>query len=111
MTDVALLTDLEPGALVGEYRVEAVAGRGGMGVVYRAVQDGLARSVALKVIAPALAGDDVFRERFVRESAMAGAIDHPNVVPVYGAGEADGRLFLAMRWVDGSDLRELVELE
>jgi serine/threonine-protein kinase len=80
-----------------------------MGVVYRATQERLGRPVALKVIAPGLAGDEAFRERFVRESALAGAIDHPNVVPVYGAGEADGRLYLAMRWVDGDDLRELVE--
>src|SRR5215211_5249146 len=108
MTDLASITDLEPGALVGEYRLEAVAGRGGMGVVYRAVQEPLGRRVALKVIAPAFASHDAFRERFVRESALASAIDHPNIVPVYGAGEADGRLFIAMRWVEGRDLRALV---
>jgi YVTN family beta-propeller protein len=108
MTHLASITDPEPGALLGDYRIEAVAGRGGMGVVYRAVQEPLGRRVALKVIAPALASDDAFRDRFVRESAMAGAIDHPNVVPVYGAGEVDGRLFMAMRWVEGQDLRALV---
>jgi DNA-binding beta-propeller fold protein YncE len=108
MTHLASVTDLEPGALLGEYRIEAVAGRGGMGVVYRAVQEPLGRRVALKVIVPALASDDAFRNRFVRESALAGAIDHPNVVPVYGAGEVDGRLFMAMRWVEGQDLRALV---
>jgi DNA-binding beta-propeller fold protein YncE len=109
MTDVALPAELEPGSRIDEYRIEALAGRGGMGVVYRATEERLGRPVALKVITPGLAGDEAFRERFVRESAMAGAIDHPNVIPVYGAGEADGRLFLAMRWVDGDDLRELVE--
>ena len=109
MTDVALPTELEPGSLVDEFRIDAVAGRGGMGVVYRATQVGLDRPVALKVIAPGLANDETFRERFARESALAGAIEHPNVIPVYGAGEADGRLFLAMRWVEGSDLRALVE--
>jgi YVTN family beta-propeller protein len=108
MTQLASITDLEPGARVGEYRIEAVAGRGGMGVVYRAVQEPLGRRVALKVIAPAFASHDAFRDRFVRESALASAIDHPNIVPVYGAGEADGRLFIAMRWVEGRDLRALV---
>jgi DNA-binding beta-propeller fold protein YncE len=108
MTRLASLTDLEPGALLGEYRIEAIAGRGGMGVVYRAVQEPLGRRVALKVIAPAFASNDAFRDRFVRESALAAAIDHPNVMPMYGAGEADGRLFMAMRWVEGQDLRALV---
>jgi YVTN family beta-propeller protein len=109
MTDVALPAELEPGSHVDEYRIDAIAGRGGMGVVYRATQERLDRPVALKVIAPTLAGDERFRDRFAREAALAGAIDHPNVVPVYGAGDADGRLFLAMRWVDGDDLRALVE--
>ena len=109
MTDVALPAELEPGSHVDEYRIEALAGRGGMGVVYRATDERLGRAVALKVIAPGLAGDEAFRERFARESALAGAIDHPNVIPVYAAGEADGRLFLAMRWVDGDDLRALVD--
>jgi YVTN family beta-propeller protein len=109
MTVVAQPAELEPGSLVDEYRIEALAGRGGMGVVYRAMQERLGRRVAHKVITPALAGDEAFRERFARESAMASAIDHPNVVPVYRAGEADGRLYLAMRWVDGDDLRDLVE--
>ena len=109
MTEVALPAELEPGSLVDEYRIEAIAGRGGMGVVYRATEERLGRPVALKVIAPGLADDEAFRERFVREAALAGGIDHPNVVPVYAAGEVDGRLFIAMRWVDGDDLRALVE--
>ncbi|MBI5104590.1 MAG: serine/threonine protein kinase, partial [Solirubrobacterales bacterium] len=80
-----------------------------MGVVYRALQLDLERPVALKLIATHLARDDGFRERFVRESRAAAAIDHPNVIPVYGAGEEDGRLYLAMRYVEGEDLRSLVQ--
>ncbi len=76
-----------------------------MGVVYRATQLALQRSVALKAMAPALAQDDAFRERFQRESQLAASIDHPNVIPVYEAGESEGTLYLIMRWVDGTDLR------
>jgi serine/threonine-protein kinase len=97
-----------PGRPFAGYRIEAVAGRGGMGVVYRAVQEGLERPVALKLIAPELARDPEFRARFVRESRLAASLDHPHVIPVYEAGEEDGSLFIAMRWVDGPDLRELV---
>src|SRR4051812_45677879 len=89
-------------------RIESVAGRGGMGIVYRATQLSLGRPVALKLIAPEHAADAGFRERFQRESRMAAAIDHPNVIPVYEAGEEDGRLYIVMRWVEGTDLhREL----
>ena len=97
-----------PGRPFAGYRIEAVAGRGGMGVVYRAVQEGLERPVALKLIAPELARDPEFRARFVRESRLAASLDHPHVIPVYEAGEEDGSLFIAMRWVEGPDLRELV---
>jgi serine/threonine-protein kinase len=90
------------------YRIEAIGGQGGMGVVYRARQIALDRPVALKVIAPDLADDGSFRERFKRESHMAASIDHPNVIPVYEAGESDGQLFIAMRWMDGTDLRALI---
>ena len=102
------MSDLNPGAELAGHRVIAVAGRGGMGVVYRATQLDLDRPVALKVIAPALAGDATFRERFVRESRAAAAIDHPNVIPIYSAGEASGVLYLAMRFVEGPDLRQVV---
>lgn len=91
------------------YRIQALVGRGGMGVVYRAEQLRLGRAVALKVLAPSLAADDEFRERFERESRLAALIDHPNIVPVYEAGEADGLLFIAMRWVEGSDLGALLK--
>jgi Protein kinase domain/Domain of unknown function (DUF4440) len=93
----------------GGYRIEAVAGRGGMGVVYRAVQLDLGRPVALKLIAADRAADPDFRERFQRESRMAAAIDHPNVVPVHGAGEQDGQLYLVMRFVRGTDLHALIK--
>ena len=79
-----------------------------MGVVYRAIQLDLDRTVALKLIAAHLAGDPAFRERFVRESRLAASIDHPNVIPIYYTGEHDGALYIAMRHVDGSDLRTLV---
>jgi serine/threonine-protein kinase len=100
--------DVLEGAHIAGCRIESVAGRGGMGIVYRATQLSLARPVALKLIAPEFAADAGFRERFERESRMAAAIDHPNVIPVYGAGEEDGRLYLVMRWVAGTDLHRLL---
>jgi DNA-binding beta-propeller fold protein YncE/predicted Ser/Thr protein kinase len=112
---VALLSgqdsELQAGDVFAGYRVTGIAGRGGMGVVYEAEQLDLQRPVALKLIATPLARDADFRERFVRESRAAAAIDHPNVIPVYSAGEDDGRLYLAMRFVDGEDLRTLVHRE
>jgi len=79
-----------------------------MGVVYRATQLGLDRAVALKLVAPERAADANFRARFEREARVAAAIEHPNVIPVYGAGEEDGRLYLLMRWVPGTDLQALI---
>jgi predicted Ser/Thr protein kinase len=96
------------GASVAGYRIEAEAGRGGMGVVYRARQIALDRPVALKLIAPELARDDAFRARFARESRIAASLDHPNVIPVYEAGEDGDRLFIAMRFVDGTDLGRML---
>jgi ketosteroid isomerase-like protein len=100
--------ELEPGAEFAGCRIEAVAGRGGMGVVYRATELSLGRPVALKLLAPERARDEEFRERFQRESRMAAAIDHPNVIPVYAAGEHDGSLYLVMRYVSGTDLHALL---
>src|SRR3954449_5992044 len=105
------MAELAPGAEFGAYRIESVAGQGGMGVVYRATQLGLDRAVALKVITPAFAHDEEFRARFQRESKLAASIEHPNVIPVYGAGDQDGTLFLAMRYVDGTDLKSLLSRE
>ncbi len=99
---------LAPGSTFAGCRLEAVAGRGGMGVVLRATQLALQRPVALKVISPELAADEGYRERFQRESHLAASVEHPNVIPVYEAGELDGRLYLIMRWVEGTDLRTLL---
>jgi hypothetical protein len=103
--------ELEPGDEFAGCRIEAVAGRGGMGVVYRATELSLGRPVALKLLAPERSGDRAFRERFQRESRMAAAIDHPNVIPVYAAGESDGLLYLVMRYVGGTDLHALLREE
>ena len=97
------------GSLVAGHRIERLVGRGGMGVVYAAVDVTLDRTVALKLIAPELAAEHGFRSRFIAESRIAASIDHPNVVPIHRAGEEDGVLFLAMRLVDGADLRTIVE--
>ena len=103
--------DLPVGSEIAGYRIEGVLGRGGMGVVYCAVQRRLDRMVALKLIAPAFAQDPGFRERFERESRIAASIEHPNVIPVHEAGEHDGLLFISMRFVDGTDLRALISEE
>jgi len=104
-------SELAPGTTVSGYRVEALIGRGGMGAVYRATEEGLGRSVALKVIAPELAADERFRERFLGESRIAASLDHPHVVPIYQAGEEGGLLYLAMRYVEGYDLAALLARE
>ena len=98
----------EVGAEFAGHRIEAVIGAGGMGVVYRARNLALDRERALKVLAPRLSSDPRFRERFRRESRLAAAIEHPHVIPVHQAGEEEGHLYLAMRLVEGRDLRELV---
>ena len=100
-----------PGSTFAGYRIEAEAGRGGMGIVYRATQVALGRPVALKLIAANFAGDRSFRERFKREWETAASIDHPNVIPVYEAGEAEEHLFIAMRYVEGLDLANLIARE
>src|SRR3954464_1733360 len=102
------VAELQPGAEFAGCRIEAVAGRGGMGGGYRATELTPGRPVALKLLAPERARDDEFRERFQRESRMAAAIDHPNVIPVYAAGEHDGSLYLVMRYVGGTDLHALL---
>jgi hypothetical protein len=101
-------TDEWIGTTLAGYRIETVIGRGGMGVVYRADHLSLGRKIALKVLAPALAANDSFRRRFVHESRMAASIEHPNIIPIYEAGEAEGLLFLAMRYVEGPDLGKLL---
>jgi YVTN family beta-propeller protein len=96
------------GAELGGYRLEALVGRGGMSAVYRAEDLRLGRRVALKLLAPELAQDARFRERFLAESRLAASIDHANIVPIFEAGEADGLLYIAMRFVEGTDLRALL---
>jgi serine/threonine protein kinase len=105
------VADLALGDEVAGYRIDARIARGGMGVVYRATHLGLDRPVALKVIARELAGDASFRDRFLRESRLAARLDHPAVVPVYDSREVDGELIVAMRLVEGGDLRGLIERE
>jgi serine/threonine protein kinase/DNA-binding beta-propeller fold protein YncE len=99
------------GARVAGYRLDAQIGRGGMAVVYRAYDLQLDRQVALKILDPALAQDSEFQQRFIRESKAAAAVDHPHIIPVFAAGEADGVLFIAMRYVAGADVRTLVDTE
>ncbi len=100
--------ELRPGDRLAGYAIEDVLGRGGMGVVYRAFDTRLGRPVALKLIAPEKAQYERFRERFLVESQLAASLDHSNVVPVYDAGETDGHLYIAMRYVEGTDLRTLL---
>jgi len=101
-------SDLSVGSELLGYRVQELLGRGGMGVVYLAEDARLRRRVALKVLAPSVAADEEFRDRFLAESKLAASLDHPCVVPIYEAGEADGQLFIAMRFVEGSDLKALL---
>jgi hypothetical protein len=106
-----VIAAIRPGGTFAGYRVESLVGRGGMGVVYRATDLSLQRPVALKLIAPELADDERFRARFLREPRLAASLDHPGVVPIYEAGEWDGQLYLAMRYVEGSDLKTVLERE
>jgi serine/threonine protein kinase len=101
----------EIGEELAGYRIGAVAGRGGMGVVFRAEHLHLGRVVALKVLTADLAGNRSFRERFVREAQTAARLDHPNIVPVFDAGEAEGLLYIAMKYIDGVDLGHVLDAE
>jgi hypothetical protein len=96
------------GDVIAGYRLEEQVGRGGMGVVFRATHIALERRGALKVIAPELAANEEFRRRFQRESKVAASIDHANVIPIFDAGEDSGQLYVAMRYVEGTDLGALV---
>ena len=97
------------GSLIAGYRLEERIGRGGMAVVFRAYDSRLDRQVALKILAPGLAEDEAFRQRFIRESRVAAAVDDPHITPVFEAGEANGVLFIAMRYVRGGDVRSLID--
>ena len=108
---MSALTEIRIGSEFVGYRIDELIGRGGMGVVYRAYDLRLKRTVALKLMAPELALDERFRERFSREAELAMSLEHPNVVPIHDAGDIDGRLYLAMRHVEGTDLRALLREE
>jgi outer membrane protein assembly factor BamB/serine/threonine protein kinase len=105
------LAGFAAGSRIAGYRLEEQIGAGGMAVVFRARDERLNRLVALKVLAPALAADAAFRRRFIRESRATAAADDPHIIPVFEAGEADGVLFIAMRFVPGGDVRALVDRE
>jgi serine/threonine-protein kinase len=107
----AVAANFAMGALVAGYRLQQELGRGGMAVVFRATDERLSRPVALKILAPALAGDEAFRQRFIRESRAAAAVDDPHIIPVFEAGEANGLLFIAMRYVPAGDGRTLLQRE
>jgi Protein kinase domain len=102
---------LAAGAQIAGYQIGEQIGTGGMAVVYRALDLRLGRHVALKVLAPRLAEDDAFRQRFIRESRAAAGVDHPHIIPVFEAGETDGVLFIAMRYVSAGDVRTLIQAE
>ena len=101
---------LQLGTGFAGYRLDAVIGHGGMAEVFLAQDPRLKRNVALKVLSPELADEEEFRARFAQESELAASIDHPNIVPIYEAGEFEGRLYIAMRYVEGQDLGTLLEL-
>jgi len=108
---MAVRTELGAGSRLASYTIVSVLGRGAMSVVYEAEDARLGRRVALKVLAPSMGERAGFRERFLRESRIAASIDHPNVIPIYEAGEEDGRVYIAMRLVAGTDLRALLARE
>src|ERR1051326_812618 len=99
--------------LVGDefagYRVRSVLGRGGMSVVYQAENLRLSRIIALKGLAPELASDELVRARFLEESRIAAWLNHPNVIPIYDMGSQDELLYIAMRYVSGTDLRQVIK--
>jgi serine/threonine-protein kinase len=99
-----VIADPRIGTELAGYRIEALIGRGASGGVYLAEHVRLGRKVALKILSPELAADDVFRQRFIRESRLAAELDHPGIVTVYDAGEQDGIPYLSMRLVEGTDL-------
>ena len=101
----------QAGRSLAGYLIERLLGQGGMGAVYLARDERMGRRVALKVLPPELADDERFRERFLREWRIAAALEHPHVVPIYDAGEADDQLYIAMRYVEGTDLKELIRAE
>ena len=105
--DATMAAAIAPGSEFAGYRIHSLIGRGAMGSVYLADDLRRKRKVALKVLAPELEHRQAFRERFLRESQLAGSLDHANVIPIYEAGASGGLLYIAMRYVDGPDLKHL----
>jgi serine/threonine protein kinase len=101
---------LGPGIRIAGYVLEEQVGAGGMAIVFRARDEVLGRLAALKVLAPALAADPEFRARFLRESRAVATVDEPHIVPIYAAGEANGVLYIATRFVAGGDLASVLRL-
>ena len=101
--------EMKVGDRLGDFEVIEVAGAGGMGVVYKARQQSLDRDVALKLIREEISSEPEYRERFLREAKLAASVDHPHVVTVYDVGDEDGRLYLVMQWIDGKDLRQVLD--
>ena len=106
-----MIGQLEPGTILAGYEIQSPLGRGGMGDVYLARREGETRVVALKLLSTGLAKETRFRDRFERESHMATSLEHPHIVPVYATGEVDGIRYIAMRYVNGPTLRDLVDDE
>ena len=104
-----MTVEIALGSTIGGFRVERLLGRGAMGAVYLAEDVHLQRKAAIKVLASELADDERFRRRFLLESQLAASLEHPHIVPIYAAGEEDDRLFLAMKYIEGYDLSQLIE--
>src|SRR5512132_50505 len=109
MVQVRMPGEVTSGTRLAGYRIERLLGEGGTGAVYLAIDENLDRPVALKLLPPEFSRDERFRKRFLREARMAAHLEHPGIVPIYAAGEADGQLYLAMRHVPGTDLRQILE--
>ena len=105
----AAMARLVPGSQLAGYVIEEQVGAGGMAVVFRARDQVLGRLAALKVLSPALAADQGFRVRFLRESQAVASVEEPHIIPVYGAGEADGVLYIATKFVSGGDLADVLQ--
>ena len=105
----AMMARLVPGSQLAGYLIEEQVGSGGMAVVFRARDGVLGRLAALKVLSPALAADQEFRTRFLRESQAVASVEEPHIIPVYGAGEVDGVLYIATKFVPGGDLADVLQ--
>ena len=105
MRSASVWRRLEPGSLFAGYRIEGMLDRGGMGLVYKATDVGLDRTVALKIIAPEHTQNPDAVARFKSEARLAASLEHPNIVPIHRGGDYDGVLYLAMRFVPGTNLR------